>query len=251
MSKELDQAASILRAAGLVAVLTGAGASKESGIPTFREAQTGLWTRYDPQQLATPAAFQRHPRLVWEWYEHRRELVRSVAPNAGHRALAALEARVPKVVVLTQNVDGLHQAAGSTDVVELHGDILRTKCAADCQGDPTIVDLAGLSPAEREAVPPRCPHCGDYLRPDVVWFGEVLPARAINRAYQVSTECDAMLVVGTSGVVYPAAALPSVAHEAGAPIIEVNPEPSAITPLATIFLQGSGGDVLPELVAAV
>jgi NAD-dependent deacetylase len=251
MKDQLDQAAAILRSAGLVAVLSGAGASKESGIPTFREAQTGLWARYDPQQLATPAAFRRHPQLVWEWYEYRRQLVRGVAPNPGHVALAALEARVPKVVVLTQNVDGLHRAAGSTDVVELHGNILRTKCSADCRGDPTVVDLASLSAEALQAVPPRCPHCGDYLRPDVVWYGEMLPEKAINRAYQVSAACDAMLVVGTSGVVYPAAALPSIAREAGAPIIEVNPEPSAITPLATVFLQGRGGDVLPQLVAAL
>jgi NAD-dependent deacetylase len=251
MSGEMEQAAGILRSAGLVAVLSGAGASKESGIPTFREAQTGLWARYDPQELATPAGFRRHPRLVWEWYQYRRQLVRAAVPNPGHLALAALEERVPRVVVLTQNVDGLHQAAGSSDVVELHGNILRTKCAADCQGDPTLVDLTSLSDEARAAVPPRCPYCGGPLRPDVVWFGEMLPARAINRAYQISTECDAMLVVGTSGVVYPAAALPAMAHEAGAPIIEVNPEPSGITPLATVFLRGRGGDVLPELVTAV
>ena len=251
MSAEIGRAAEILRAAGLVAVLSGAGASQESGIPTFREAQTGLWARYDPQQLATPAAFRRDPRLVWEWYAYRRELVRSVAPNPGHTAIAALEDLVPQVVVLTQNVDGLHQAAGSSDVVELHGNIRRTKCAAGCRGEPTPVDPDQLSPAERDATPPRCPHCGDTLRPDVVWFGEALPAGAIQRAYEVSAACDAMIVVGTSGVVYPAAALPAIAREAGRPVIEVNPEPGGVTALATVFLQGRGGDVLPQLVEAV
>ena len=251
MSAEIGRAVEILRAAGLVAVLSGAGASQESGIPTFREAQTGLWARYDPQQLATPAAFRRDPRLVWEWYAYRRELVQSVAPNPGHHAIAALEGLVPQVVVLTQNVDGLHQAAGSRDVVELHGNILRTKCAAGCRGEPTPVDPDRLSPAERDATPPRCPHCGGTLRPDVVWFGEALPADAIQRAYEVSAACDAMIVVGTSGVVYPAAALPAVAREAGAPVIEVNPEPGGVTALATVFLQGRGGDLLPQLVGAL
>ena len=251
MSAEIGRAAEILRAAGLVAVLSGAGASQESGIPTFREAQTGLWARYDPQQLATPAAFRRDPRLVWEWYAYRRKLVQSVAPNPGHTAIAALEEWVPQVVVLTQNVDGLHQAAGSSDVVELHGNILRTKCAAGCRGEPTLVDPASLAPAERDATPPHCPHCGDALRPDVVWFGEMLPAGAIRRAYEVCAACNAMIVVGTSGVVYPAAALPAIAREAGTPVIEVNPEPSGITGLATVFLQGRGGDLLPQLVAAL
>jgi NAD-dependent deacetylase len=251
MKAELAQAAELLRRAGLVAVLSGAGASKESGIPTFREAQTGLWARYDPGQLATPAAFRTDPQLVWDWYEYRRDLVRGARPNPGHHAVAELERWVSQVVVLTQNVDGLHQAAGSTDVVELHGNILRTKCASDCRSDPTVIDLASLPAEEQEASPPCCPHCGDYLRPDVVWFGEDLPMSAIGRAYQVSAACDAMVVVGTSGVVYPAAILPAVARDAGTPVIEVNPEPSGITDLATVFLQGRGGDVLPQLVAAL
>lgn len=251
MKDEIGRAAAFLRTATLAAVLTGAGVSKESGIPTFREAQTGLWARYDPQQLATPEAFRRDPQLVWEWYAYRRELLRSARPNPGHGAISELELRVPRVVVLTQNVDGLHQAAGSTDVVELHGNIARTKCAAACRGEPTVVDLASLPPNEREAAPPHCPHCGEALRPDVVWFGESLPVDAINRAYAVCADCDVLLVVGTSGVVYPAAALPLVAREAGVPVIEVNPEPSGVSALATVFLQGRGGDVLPQLLAAL
>jgi NAD-dependent deacetylase len=246
MDEQIRQAASLLSQARYLAVLSGAGMSKESGIPTFREAQTGLWARYDPQTLATSAAFQRDPQLVWAWYEYRRGLVARSGPNPGHRALAELERIILRVVVLTQNIDNYHQAAGSSDVVELHGNIRRSKCFADCHGEPTLVDL--LSLPDREASPPRCPYCGDHIRPDVVWFGESLPQEALKRAWRASAECDAMLVVGTSGVVYPAAALPQVAKEAGNPVIEVNPQPSGITALADIFLQGPAGTVLPRLV---
>ena len=230
-------------------VLSGAGMSKECGIPTFREAQTGLWARYDPQELATPAAFRRDPQLVWEWYEYRRELVARSRPNPGHRALVELERAIPHVIVLTQNIDGFHQAAGSSDVVELHGNIRRSKCFSDCHGEPTPVNLMALP--DREATPPRCPYCGDHIRPDVVWFGESLPQDALGRAMRASTEGEVMLVVGTSGVVYPAAALPQLAKEAGNRVIEVNPEASGITPLADIFLPGPAGQVLPHLLAAL
>ena len=151
--------------------------------------------------------------------------------------------------MLTQNIDGNHQAAGSSDVVELHGNIRRSKCFANCHGEPTLVKV--LSLPDRDAYPPRCPYCGAYIRPDVVWFGESLPQEALRRAWRVSAECDAMLVVGTSGVVYPAAALPQVVKEAGNPVIEVNPEPSGITPLADLFLPGQAGTVLPQLVDAL
>ncbi len=249
MDAQIERAAGMLAQASLLVVLTGAGVSKESGIPTFREAQTGLWSQYDPQQLATQQAFRRNPQLVWDWYQFRRRLVADAQPNPGHRALAELERLVPQVLVLTQNVDGLHQAAGSTAVVELHGNIGLTKCFANCQGDPTPVDEANW--VDRDASPPRCPHCGAMLRPDVVWFGESLPTQAINRALRASAECDLLLVVGTSGVVYPAAALPQLAKEAGNTVIEVNPEPSGITLLADLFLQGPGGRVLPQLLQAL
>lgn len=247
----IEQAVSALARARSLAVLTGAGVSKESGIPTFREAQTGLWVQYDPQELATPQAFRHNPKLVWDWYEYRRQLVVEANPNSGHLALVELEQLVPRVVVLTQNVDGLHQAAGSTDVVELHGNLRRSKCFANCRGDPTLIDVTALRSESREASPPLCPHCGGYVRPDVVWFGETLREAALSRAYQASEECDVMLIVGTSGAVHPAAALPAVAKGAGKTVIEVNPEPSGITSFADLILQGPGGEVLPRLVERV
>lgn len=245
----LEQAAGALNRASLVAVSSGAGMSKESGIPTFRDALTGLWARYDPEQLATPQAFRRNPDLVWSWYWHRRHLLDSVRPNPGHEAIAALEALVPRVVVLTQNVDALHVAAGSTDVVELHGSLRRYKCFADCQGSPTLIDLSVLNADSKHA--PRCPLCDAYVRPDVVWFGEMLGEGPLDRAFDVAASADVMLVVGTSGVVQTAASLPVVASQAGATVIEVNPSPSEITPLADIFLQGPAGEVLPALVEAL
>lgn len=243
----IEQAAAMLRGARLVAVLTGAGISKESGVPTFRDVMSGLWAQYDPQQLATPSAFRKDPKLVWDWYTWRRELLAKVAPNPGHYALAALESLVPEVAVITQNVDGLHRAAGSTDVIELHGNLSRNKCFANCQGDPTYVAPEAALPSVDD-MPPRCPHCESYLRPDVVWFGEALPGAAIARAAAVSRQAEVMLVVGTSGVVQPAAALPDYALRAGARIIDVNVQPDAITALADVFLQGPAGEVLPRLV---
>jgi NAD-dependent deacetylase len=249
MEERIKGAASILAETSTLVVLSGAGVSKESGIPTFREAQTGLWARYDPQQLATRDAFRRNPQLVWEWYEYRRELVARTGPNPGHRALAEMERYIPHVIVLTQNIDGFHQAAGSSDVVELHGNIRRSKCFANCHGEPTLVNVIELP--DREGASPHCPYCGDLIRPDVVWFGEALPGEALGRAMRASAEGDAMLVVGTSGVVYPAAALPQMAKEAGNRVIEVNPEASGITPLADLFLAGPAGMVLPQLLAGL
>ena len=251
MNGFIERAASSLAQAHALVILSGAGVSKESGVPTFRDAQTGLWATYDPQELATPQAFRRDPELVWRWYDFRRELVAGVQPNAGHLALAELERFIPRVVVLTQNVDGLHQAAGSSDVVELHGNIARNRCFADCQGSPTLIDLGTLPGRSRDASPPRCPMCGAHIRPDVVWFGEPLPEAALQRAFAVSAKCDVMLVVGTSGVVYPAAALPSIARQGGGVVIEVNPEPGGITHIANTFLRGPGGRILPGLVEAL
>ena len=197
-----------LRRARSVAVLTGAGVSAESGIPTFRDAQTGLWARYDPHDLATPEAFERNPRLVWEWYEHRRALVAAAAPNPAHLALAELERRYANFTLITQNVDGLHRRAGSRNVVELHGDITRTKCF----GEERAIESW---PASAEA-PPPCPHCGGPLRPDVVWFGESLPPDAWQQAVDAARTSDVFLCIGTSGVVHPAAALPHHAQAGGA-----------------------------------
>ncbi len=232
-----------LRTAAKVVVLTGAGISAESGIPTFREAQTGLWAQYDPQELATPQAFRRNPRLVWEWYAWRRALVGQAAPNAGHSALAELERRVPHFTLITQNVDGLHQRAGSGNVIELHGNIARVKCAAE---DRVIEQWA-----ETATPPPRCPQCGALLRPDVVWFGEMLPAAALERAFQVSGAADLFLTVGTSGIVQPAASLPLEAVEAGALVVEINPQPTPLSRWIDYSLRGSSGSILPQLLMAV
>jgi NAD-dependent deacetylase len=242
-------AARRIRQATLLVVLTGAGVSKESGVPTFRDALEGLWASYDPSQLATPQAFQRDPRLVWDWYEQRRHRLADVRPNPGHKAIVALE-HITRTVVITQNVDGLHQLAGSSDVIELHGNIRTHKCFDDCQGAPTLVDITALH-VDPDSGPPRCPHCGGLVRPNVVWFNEVLPVRALDRARQLSSQCTVMLVVGTSGLVQPAASLPLIAARAGAFVIDVNPNRDEIAPLADVFLQGASGSVLPRLLAAI
>ncbi|MCC7451070.1 MAG: NAD-dependent deacylase [Anaerolineae bacterium] len=232
-------------------VLTGAGVSKESGIPTFRDALDGLWARYDPQQLATPEAFRANPRLVWDWYEHRRQMMYGIQPNPGHYALAALEDLLPQVVIVTQNIDGLHKMAGSTDIIPLHGNIHQHKCFANCQGDPTLIDISTLD-WDGAAGPPECPYCGSWVRPDVVWFNENLPRAELDRAITLSKNADVMLVVGTSGVVQPAASLPYYARRYNdAFIIDVNPIPSEITPIAQVFLEGPSGEILPHVVRAM
>ncbi len=246
---DLQQAAEAIAAAQMIAVSSGAGISKESGVPTFRDAQEGLWAKYDPEQLATPLAFRRNPDLVWSWYMFRANLVAQAKPNPGHYALGELEALAPRVVVLTQNVDGLHARAGSSDIVELHGRLGRYKCSASCRGEPTFIDLSELPYDEEHA--PKCPYCKARLRPDVVWFGEALPKDALERAFECAQTCDVMLVVGTSGIVQPAASLPYYARQAGATLIEVNPTPSLITPNVHLFLEGPSGQVLPKLIEAV
>jgi len=230
---------STLSDAGRVVALTGSGVSAESGIPTFREAQTGLWERYDPQELATPEAFARNPRLVWEWYEWRRHLVAEAEPNPGHLALAELGRRIPGSTLVTQNVDGLHGRAGSRNVIELHGNILRSKCSLE---DEVV------QPEEHDdSVPPRCARCGASLRPDVVWFGELLPFEALEASSEAARECDLLLSIGTSSLVYPAAALPYEALENGATLVEVNPSETPLTPHADYSLRGSASEVLPNL----
>jgi NAD-dependent deacetylase len=220
-----------------VAVLTGAGISAESGIPTFRDALTGLWANYDPQELATPEGFARNPGLVWEWYAERRARIAAVQPNPGHVALAALAQRFERFTLVTQNIDSLHQRAGSREVVELHGNIARVKCSRE----GTVVDAfpAGESP-------PRC-HCGAWLRPDVVWFGEMLPAAALARAEAAAEHCEVFFSIGTSAQVYPAAELPLRALSAGAAVVEINPERTSLTRHAQFVLPGAAGKVLPAL----
>ena len=232
-----------LAAARSVMVLTGAGISAESGIPTFRDAQSGLWSQYDPMQLATEEGFRADPPLVWRWYAWRRGLVGQARPNAGHRALAAAERRFERFRVVTQNVDGLHAQAGSTHLIELHGNIMRTICLERCG---FVEDVPARLPAGE---PPRCPHCGSWLRPAVVWFGEMLDPRALQDAAKEASDGDAMLVVGTSGLVYPAAGLPAGAHRTGACVITVNPEPTELDDLATVCVRGKAAEVLPALLA--
>lgn len=237
MTELLQQVARALAAADHIVVLTGAGISKDSGLPTFREAQTGLWAQYRPEELATPDAFARQPDVVWRWYAWRRELVARAEPNAGHHAIAALQQRAPRCTLVTQNVDGLHQRAGSHDVVELHGSIARIRC------DRCRLEEAQHGPGE----PPHCRACGGPLRPDVVWFGEMLPEHALARAAEEAAACDVLLAVGTSGVVYPAAGLVTLAARSGATVVVVNPDGSAVPP-GGVHVAAPAGTALPALV---
>jgi NAD-dependent deacetylase len=234
LASGLEGAAARLARAHRVVVYSGAGVSKESGISTFRDPGEGLWAKYDPMQLATAEAYARDPAFVWRWYMDRFGQIEAARPNPGHHAIAELERLVPLTVV-TQNIDGLHQRAGSSDVIELHGSALRFKCVGERHGGFALTDVAGSDEA-----PPRCPHCSDLIRPDVVWFALALAA-----------DCDALIAVGTSGVVYPAALVPATAYQSGAALIDVNPEPDAFAEAADWFLQGPGGAVLPRLVARV
>lgn len=242
----LQSAAHAIARATRLAVFTGAGVSKESGIPTFREPETGLWAKYDPMELATPEAYLRNPSLVWRWYEHRFGVASAAKPNPGHHALAELERLLPHVAVITQNIDGLHQRAGSSTVIELHGTIHSFRCIHGRHRGYGWDDVTA-----QDDKPPHCPECGDYLRPEVVWFGEGLPQEALSAAEQLSASCDVMLIVGTSGVVYPAAAIPAIARQSGATLIDVNPRRDALVQLCHTFLEGPGGEVLPRLLDAV
>lgn len=232
-----------LKRADHISVLTGAGISAESGVPTFREAQTGLWARYDPQQLATPQAFRHKPRLVWEWYTWRRELVLKAEPNPGHWALAEMERQVPQFTLITQNVDDLHRRAGSQNIIALHGDILKTRCS-NCRKVADNWEQSAL-------IPPRCSTCGGLLRPDVVWFGEPLPTEALDAAFTATRVCDLFFSIGTSSLVEPAASLPFIAMQNDIPVVEINPDETPLTSAATYSLKGAAGQVLPKLVQVV
>ena len=219
-------------------MLKGAGVSAESGVPTFR-GPDGLWRQYRAEDLATPGAFRRDPRLVWEWYDWRRQLIAGCEPNPAHAAIAWLERQVPEFLLVTQNVDGLHRRAGSVKMVELHGNLWRARCLQE----GTTRDLPDVPLAE---MPPRCV-CGGQLRPDVVWFGEALPAGALERASQAAGSCDVFLVVGTSAAVQPAASLPLLAREHGAYVVEMNLEPTPLSGNADESHRGKAGDLLPQL----
>jgi len=244
----LERARAALGRAPLVAVLTGAGMSAESGIPTFRDALTGLWARFDPQDLASIEGFRADPQRVWDWYAERQDGVRRALPNAGHEALAAWARAHPgRMCVVTQNVDDLHQRAGQPDVVRLHGDILARQWLdeAGCRERPRC-DPASAAPGR----PPRCERCGALVRPGVVWFGEELPRAALERAQQVAAQCALLLVVGTSGSVWPAAGLAGLARRSGATVVIVNPHESDIDAQAHEVLRGTAARVLPALLAS-
>jgi len=240
------QLVSLLRTANHIAVLTGAGVSAESGIPTFRDAMDGLWARYDPEELATPEAFDGDPVLVSHWYDERRCKVAACRPNPGHEALAQLQATLigdgRHMTLITQNVDRLHQAAGSTDVIELHGSLWAWRCM-DC-GE----EVEELGPAF-STYPPRC-HCGGKRRPGVVWFGESLPASALLKARKASGACQLFLSIGTSSVVYPAAGLIDFALANGAKVLEVNPQETPFSGRAHWSIRAASASVLPQLFAA-
>jgi NAD-dependent deacetylase len=246
---DLDAAREHVRAAlrpGGLAVLTGAGMSAESGIPTFRDAMTGLWSRFDPAELASEEGFRAQPQRVWQWYAERRDGVRHAQPNAGHSALAAFDRRHPGVLtIITQNVDDLHQRAGNRDAIRLHGDILEDCWLGPCSHQPLCAVAAA------RGSPPRCAECGNHVRPGVVWFGEMLPALALERAERAARHCSVMLVVGTSGAVWPAAGLAGAARRFGAWVAIVNPNASEIDEHAHLVLRGNAAHVLPALLEGV
>jgi NAD-dependent deacetylase len=238
---DADAVVAVLAGAQRMVVLTGSGISAESGVPTFRDAQSGLWSRYRPEDLATPEAFARDPSLVWRWYEWRRGLVRAVAPNAGHTALARLAQHHPPLKLITQNVDGLHQRAGSPDVIEFHGNLFVDRCSRPgCDRQPSA-DKASPEP-------PPCPRCGALLRPGVVWFGEAIPEDALAEAHAAVATCDLFLSVGTSSMVYPAAGFAHTASARGACVIEVNPQPTPLSHAADFCIRESAANSLPMLV---
>ncbi|MDX2355791.1 NAD-dependent protein deacylase [Dietzia sp. PP-33] len=241
----MSKARLALAGGGPLVVLTGAGMSAESGVPTFREAQTGLWERYDPTALATPEAWRRDRDSVWAWYRWREHLIASAEPNAGHRAVARA-ASDREVVVVTQNVDDLHERAGSTEVHHVHGSLFAHRC--DECGAGIEVPPPPAEPVARLA-PPGCPRCDGRARPGVVWFGEMLPSRPWDAAVSAVSAASAVLVVGTSGLVHPAASLPGIAADGGIPVIEVNPGPSAFAREVTVHLRATAGQALPALLA--
>lgn len=227
-----------IRAASHICVLTGAGISAESGVPTFREAKTGLWTQYRPEDLASADAFLRDPELIWRWYRWRRGLVAEAKANAAHLALAQLEKLVPNLTLITQNVDGLHQRAGSAHVIEFHGNIFVNRCF----DEGTEVEC------DDSAAIPTCPGCRGLVRPGVVWFGETIPPAALNAALAAASECDFFLSIGTSSMVYPAAGLAKLAQQSGAAVAEINPQSTDLVHNFDFVIQAPAGVALPALV---
>lgn len=243
MEKDLNIAREIIRKARFIAVLTGAGISAESGVPTFRDPD-GIWARFSASELATPEAFAENPRRVWEWYGMRRREMSKAEPNSGHHAFAQLEIRVPRFLLITQNIDNLHFRAGNRHIAEIHGNIFRNRCQR-C-GNIEMDERHNF--AEPNPLP-ICAECGSPARVDVVWFGEPLPERELSLAIQAARTCDVFISAGTSAKVYPAAHFPEMAVERGAKLIEVNLEPTHLSPMAEVSLIGKTGEILPSLVS--
>ncbi len=229
-----------LKEAQRVCIITGAGISAESGVPTFR-GKDGLWRQYRAEELATPQAFARDPKLVWEWYNWRRSLIYPLKPNPAHEAVTAMDSHYPDFLLITQNVDGLHRKAGTRRMVEVHGNIWRVRCTREGTISERIQQDLG-------ELPPVCEKCGAILRPDVVWFGESLPLEALNRSIGFVSACDLMIVIGTSAVVYPVAGFPWTAKQKGATVIEINAEQTPITEIADYSMIGKAGEIMPLLV---
>jgi NAD-dependent deacetylase len=227
-----------LARANNVVAFTGAGVSAESGVPTFR-GPDGIWAKFNPAELASMEAFMRNPTLVWEWYAHRRTIIGSVRPNPGHVALAMMESLFSNMTIITQNIDNLHRRAGSRRIFELHGNIERSYCM-QCR-----TPFPDVNTPPKGSVP-LC-SCGGTIRPDVVWFGEMLPEEAWESAVSATQETEVFLSIGTSAIVYPAASLPMMAKRSGALLVEINPDPTSLTDSADWFLQGPSGELLPEL----
>lgn len=240
---DLAALAKALAGAYSVVVSTGAGMSAESGVPTFRDVQDGLWARYRPEDLATPQAFEENPGRVWDWYEWRRTRLCGLTPHAGHRALAKLQAVHKSLTLVTQNVDGFHQQAGCSSVLELHGNIRRNRCTAAGHVSAWEPGTAGH--------PPSCPRCGNLLRPDVVWFGESLDSTVLEAACEAAGSCNVFLSIGTSTVVEPAASLGRIAAAGGALLAEINPEPTPLSPMSSYRFRQPAGEVLPALLPLV
>lgn len=238
----LEHAIHVLSPARKVVVTTGAGMSKESGIATFRDAPNALWANYNPEELASPVGFRNNPTRVWKWYRDRRRMIAAARPHAGHFAIARMEELYDEFLLITQNIDNLHHAAGSRNLVELHGNIFRYRCFERNHPAP---DVTGDSD-----VPPRCA-CGALIRPDVVWFGEMIDETDLDRSFSAIAECDAVLVVGTSALVHPAAGFPAMARGHGASVVEINPDRTPITPIADVFVSGRAGELLPPLIDGI
>ncbi len=238
-NQEIAQFVPLLKEAEKVVALTGAGISAESGIPTFR-GKEGLWKTYRAEELATPEAFEQNSELVWQWYEWRRGIIASKKPNKGHQTLAKWENVFSSLSVITQNIDGLHKKSGSENILELHGNIWKVRCTQE----ESITENFDVPLQE---IPPVCPECGALLRPHVVWFGESLNMALLQKASLLSSNCDIMFVIGTSSVVQPAASLPLETLNAGAKVVEINPDPTSLTPYTHFSFRGKAGEILPYI----